>query len=155
LGGINALDLQHRQQVLQLLEDMAKALGAHMASLSSIDDEVVAVLEAAKSVAEAPQTQPVHAASSNDPLDAYDRRILLYIDEAHPKHPDKNEIAEKLGIRLRDVEYSISKMAKLRFIPEPSLTKELWYEGHPNPDGYCVLDKGIEYIRSHVTKHGP
>lgn len=154
LGGINALDLQHRQQISQLLEDMAKALGANMASSSSIDDEVVAVWEAAKSVAEAHQPQPALVAASNHSLDADDKRILLYIDEAHPKHPDKHELSEKLGIRLRDVEYSISKLAKLRFVPGPSLTKELWYEGEPNPDGYCVLDKGIEYIRSYMTKHG-
>ena len=153
LGGINALDLQHRQQILQLLEDMAKALGSTMPSLSSIDDEVEAVLEAAKSVAEAQQPQPALVAASNDPLDADDKRILLYIHEAHPRHPDKNELAEKLAIRLRDVEYSIRKLAKHRFIPDPPTTKQLWYEGQPNPDGYFVFDKGIEYIRSYLTNH--
>ena len=154
LSGINALDLQHRKQVLQLLEDMANELGTNMASLSSIDEEIEAVWEAAKSVADTPQPMPALAPASNDPLDADDKRILLYIHEAHPEHPDKNELAEKLAIRLQDVEYSIRKLAKHRFIPEPPLTKQLWYEGQPNPDGYFVLDKGIEYIRSHMTKHG-
>lgn len=150
LGGINALDLQQRKHVLKLLEDMAKALGVSMESLSSVDDEVNFVWEAAKSVA-APQNSPVHEVSANVSLDPDDKRILLYIDEAHPKHPDKQEIAEKLGIRLRDVEYSIRKLAKLRFVSEPSLTKELWYEGQPNPEGHFVLDKGIEYIRQHMS----
>lgn len=154
LSGINSLDLQRRQQILQLLDDMSKALSSNMASLSSIDDEIEAVLEAAKSVADTPQPQPALVATSNDPLDADDKRILLYIHEAHPEHPDKQELAEKLGIRLRDVEYSIRKLAKHRFIPEPPLTKQLWHEGHPNPDGYFVLDKGIEYIRSYMSKHG-
>ena len=152
LGGINALDLQRRREVLQLLEDMAKELGAVMTSLSSIDAEVDTVWEAAKSVADAPQSQPL-LGLSNDPLDADDKRILIYIHEAHPNHPDKHELAEKLGIRLRDVEYSINKLAKHHFIPDPPLTKKLWHEGQPNPDGHCVLDKGIEYIRSHMAKY--
>jgi hypothetical protein len=154
LAGINALDLQRRREVLQLVEDMARELGVGMASMSSIDAEVDAVWEAAKTVADASQSRSTIEVTANDLLDADDKRILHYIHEAHPEHPDEKELVEKLGIRLREVEYSIRKLAKLRFISPPSLTKELWREGQPNPDGYCVLDRGFDYIRANMTKPG-
>jgi hypothetical protein len=154
LGGINALNLEHRPEVLQLLENMGKNLDRDMASASSIDDAIAAVCEAAsKAEIEMPSKRSIEA-KANDPLDTEDTRILHYIDEAHPHHPDINELSEKLGIRLRDVEYSIRKMAKQGFVSEKPLTKQLWHVGHPNPDGYFVLDKGIEYIRANMKKSG-
>jgi len=152
LGGINALNLQRRPDVLQLLEDMARALGCVMASVSSVDDSIEAVCEAAKLMADAPQPLSAIKVAANDPLDTDDKRILHYIHEAHPEHPDMKELVEKLGIRLREVEYSIRKLAKLGFISPPSLTQQLWYVGQPNPDGHCVLDRGFDYIRANITK---
>ena len=154
LKGLNALNLQRRPQIIQLLENMAKALGRDMASMSSIDESIEAVCETAQIVADQTQPQSATEITANDPLDSDDKRVLLYIHEAHPKHPDVKELSEELGIRLRDVEYSIRKLAKLRLISEPSPTKELWYEGQPNPDGHFVLDRGIDYIRANRTKPG-
>lgn len=154
LGGINALNLHQRPEVLQLLEDMGRKLERNMAPVHSIDDAVAAVCEAAKHVVAETQPQTPIEVTAADPLDANDKRILHYIHEAHPEHPDRKELVKKLGIRLRDVEYSIRKLAKQGLICEPSLTDELWHEGQPNPDGYFILDRGIDYIRANMTKPG-
>ena len=82
LGGINALNLQRRTGVLQLLEDMAKALGLAMASASSIDDPIEAVCEAAKVLTSETGVQSGIEGRANDLLDADDERIPIFEAEA-------------------------------------------------------------------------
>jgi predicted transcriptional regulator len=154
LGGFNALNLQHRPEVLQLLEDMERKLDREIASTSSIDDAIAYVCEAASMVENETTSQLPIEATANDPLAEDDKRILHYIYEAHPERPEIAEIAEKLGIRLRDVGYSIRKLMDCGFISEPPRIKALQYEGRPNPNGHRVLDKGIEYIRATITQLG-
>lgn len=154
LGGINALNLQRRREVLQLVEDMARELGVGIASLSSIDEAVDAVWKAAASVAETPQLRAATGVTANDPLDADDKKILHYIYEVHPDRPEVGELVEKLGIRLREVGYSVRKLITHGFISEPPRMKALRYEGQPNPNGHRILDKGIDYIRAHMPKPG-
>jgi hypothetical protein len=154
LSGINALNLENRPEVLQLLENMGKKLDRNAFSVSSFDDEITAVHKAASKREIEIQPHQSIEVKANDPLDANDKRILHYIHEAHPEHPDESELSEKLEIRLRDVQYTIRKLAKHGLICEPPLTKQVWYVGQPNPDGYFVLDKGIEYIRANMTKCG-
>ena len=154
LSGINALNLQRRPDILQLLENMASALGSPMASASSIDDSIEEVCDAANVVIAEADPRSAIEVKTSDPLNQDDKRILHYIHEAHPEHPDKDELVEKLGIRLRDIEYSIRKLAKFGFISPPSLTKQLWHEGQPNPDGHCVLDRGVDYIRENMANPG-
>ena len=153
LGGINALKLQSRRDVLQLLEDMTKVLGHEMAPVSSIDDSIVAVYEAASDVAAEPGSQSAIEKTASIPLDDNDEQILHYIYEAHPEQPEINELVDKLGIRLREVGYSIRKLMKYGLISEPPRLKALWHKGRPNPNGHRVLDRGMDYIKNKMQNN--
>jgi hypothetical protein len=147
LGGINALNLQRRQDVLQLMEDMAKVLGHEMAPASSIDDSIVAVCEAASDVIDEPVLQSRDQKTAGIPLDENDKMILQYIYEGHPKQPEIKEMVAALGIRLREVGYTVRKLINYGLISDFPRTKKLQYEGQPNPNGHRVSDRGIDYIK--------
>jgi len=155
LRGINALNLKHRPDVQQLLDNMATALNRRLAPMSSIDASIEIVCDAATSVEIDTQNQTPDQVTANLSLDEIDEKILHYIYEIHPEQPEISELVEKLGIRLREVGYSTRKLIKYGLISNPPSIKSFWLKGKPNPNGFGIRDRGIDYIKQNRHKFEP
>ena len=107
LSGLNALNLSDRNQVLQVVQDVAEYLDLSLEPFASFQETVDAVVSAAQSIAEAPsQSRPQQS------LDDPQMRVLLLFAEKALRYPTAAQIAHHLDYSTQKVEYCLEVLER-------------------------------------------
>jgi len=81
-----------------------------------------------------------------DEYEELDVRILQLAYDYYPEQYTKEEYMAHLNAPTPDVFHSLRKLERLRCLYKSNM-RDLRREGQPNPDGYRLLDRGIEIVK--------
>ena len=129
------------QEQLTVLDRKLREAVEEVASLN----ERVLKLESENASLKA-QLQQTHR-STGDDLGAVETSILKLLHSLYPKLPTREEFLSTMKLKEVDLDYSLRRLIDRGFMRWP--VGGLWYDGHQNPDGYSITDRGIDVIRKH------
>jgi hypothetical protein len=133
LGGINALRLDERSQVIQLLEDIAELLQLQLEPGPSYQFAIDSVIAEARKPISAPSFEPTAHTQEEPELDAWELDILALVAHgvAEPK-----DVAAKLEIPIEKANYYLQRLIDAKLIHNIGGVRKF----------YKVLQRGREYL---------
>ena len=114
LHGINALDIRERNQVLQLVEDLAACLKRVLEPAPSFQKAVDAVVAAALVPEEKHAPMALAQPSKAEDLSEDEIKVLLMLSEV--EDADEAQVARHLGVRQSKAEYYLSRLQELDMV---------------------------------------
>jgi hypothetical protein len=136
LSGLNALDMAERNQVLQLVEDIAEYLEVHMEPISSFQAAADLVVAAAKTAVAESAAQPESRDASDEEI-----KVLQFL-ASQSEEVTAEQVASALRVTEQKAKYYLHELERLSMVS--------WNVFPGVPTVYYLKQDG----RAALVKHG-